>query len=189
VSEVFRGRREDDRLLTGKGRYTADWNLPGQLYGYFVRSDRAHAEILSFRKPENVIVFTGEDTKDLRTPPPMVKYPGRGGTMIKVPPRDTLARGRVRFVGQEVALVVAQTAAAAQDAADSIEVEYRDLPLVIDVEAALAPGASYAQTKDVTIPSRPPGNYFLILKADTGGAVYEADESNNLRVVPLTIAP
>lgn len=55
--------------------------------------------------------------------------------------------------------------------------------------AALAPGASYAQTKSVTIPTRPPGNYFLILKVDTGGAVYEANESNNLRVVPLTIAP
>jgi subtilase family serine protease len=55
--------------------------------------------------------------------------------------------------------------------------------------AALAPGASYAQGKSVTIPSRSPGNYFLILKVDTGGAVYEANESNNLRVVPLTIAP
>ena len=41
----FKGRREDDRLLTGQGRYTADWNLPEQLYGYFLRSDRAHAEI------------------------------------------------------------------------------------------------------------------------------------------------
>jgi YD repeat-containing protein len=55
--------------------------------------------------------------------------------------------------------------------------------------AALAPGASYAQTKSVTIPVRPPGSYFLILKVDAGGAVYEANESNNLRVVPLTIAP
>ena len=55
--------------------------------------------------------------------------------------------------------------------------------------AGLAPGASYAQAKSVTIPNRPPGNYFLVLKVDTGGAVYEANESNNLRVVPLTIAP
>ena len=55
--------------------------------------------------------------------------------------------------------------------------------------AALAPGASYAQTKSVAIPSRPPGSYFLILKVDTGSAVHEANESNNLRVVPLTIAP
>jgi subtilase family serine protease len=60
---------------------------------------------------------------------------------------------------------------------------------IVSHTAALAPGASYAQTKSVTIPSRPPGNYFLILKVDTGGAVYEANESNNLRVVPLTIAP
>src|SRR5204862_5841397 len=87
VSE-FHGRREDDRLLTGKGTYTADWNLPGQLYGHFLRSDRAHAEIVSLKKPAGVTVFTGEDTKELKTPPPMVRYPGRGGTAIKVPRRE-----------------------------------------------------------------------------------------------------
>src|SRR5438045_1661554 len=69
----FHGRREDDRLLTGKGTYTADWNLPGQLYGHFLRSDRAHAEIVSLKKPAGVTVFTGEDTKELKTPPPMVR--------------------------------------------------------------------------------------------------------------------
>ena len=137
----FLGRREDDRLLTGKGRYTADWSLPGQLYGCFLRSDRAHAEIVSLKKPQGVIVFTGEDTKDLQTPPPMVKYPGRGGSMIKVPVRDTLARGRVRYVGQEVALAVADSPQAAQDAAERIEVEYHDLPVVVDADEALAPGA------------------------------------------------
>jgi carbon-monoxide dehydrogenase large subunit len=142
VSEVFRGRREDDRLLTGKGRYTADWNLPGQLYGCFLRSDRAHAEILSLKKPEGAVaIFTGEDTKDLKTPPPMVRYPGRGGSAIKVPHRDILARGRVRYVGQEVALVVAESPQAAQDLAEQIEVEYRELPVVVDAEEALAPGA------------------------------------------------
>ena len=67
MSGAFRGRREDDRLLTGQGRYTADWNLPGQLYGCFLRSDRAHAEILSFNKesalilPGVVAIFSGED--------------------------------------------------------------------------------------------------------------------------------
>jgi aerobic carbon-monoxide dehydrogenase large subunit len=137
----FSGRREDDRLLTGKGRYTADWNLPGQLYGCFLRSDRAHAEILSLKTPKNVFVLTGEDTADLKTPPPMVRYPGRGGAMIKVPHRDILARGRVRYVGQEIALVVAESPQEAQDLAESIEVEYRDLPVVVDAEEALAPGA------------------------------------------------
>jgi carbon-monoxide dehydrogenase large subunit len=138
----FRGRREDDRLLTGKGRYTADWNLPGQLYGAFLRSDRAHAEILSLKKPDGAIaVLTGEDTKDLKDPPPLVRYPGRGGAALKVPHRDILARGRVRYVGQEVALVIAESPQAAQDAAEQIEIEYRELPAVVDAEEALAPGA------------------------------------------------
>ncbi len=141
MSEVFRGRREDDRLLTGRGQYTADWNLPGQLYGAFLRSDRAHAEILSFEKPEHVFVLTGEDTKDLKDPPPLVRYPGRGGSAIKIPHRDILAHGRVRYVGQEIALVVAESPQAAQDAAEQIEVEYRELPVVVDAEEALAPSA------------------------------------------------
>ena len=137
----FSGRREDDRLLTGKGRYTSDWNLPGQLYACFLRSDRAHAEILSLKKPANVFALTGEDTKDLKDPPPLVRYPGRGGVALKIPHRDILARGRVRYVGQEVALVVADTPQKAQDLAEAIEIEYRDLPVVVDAEEALAPGA------------------------------------------------
>jgi aerobic carbon-monoxide dehydrogenase large subunit len=143
----FAGRREDDRLLTGQGRFTADWDLPGQLYGAFLRSDRPHAEIVSIRKEESlgspgvVAVFTGEDTKDLKTPPPMLKAPGRGGEALKVPHRPTLAVGRVRFVGEAVALVVADSPQAAQDAAELIEVEYRDLDPAIEGAAALLAGA------------------------------------------------
>jgi carbon-monoxide dehydrogenase large subunit len=143
----FKGRREDDRLLTGRGRYTADWNLPGQLYGCFVRSDRAHAEIVSLNTeaalglPGVKGIFTGEDAADFKTPPPMVKYPGKGGGALKVPHRDVIARKRVRYVGQEVALVVATSPAAAQDAAEAIEIEYRELAAVVDAEAALEPGA------------------------------------------------
>jgi aerobic carbon-monoxide dehydrogenase large subunit len=143
----FKGRREDDRLLTGRGRYTADWNLAGQLYGYFLRSDRAHAEIVGLNTrsalgfPGVAAIFTGEDTAHFKTPPPMVKYPGKGGTTIQVPHRDVIALKRVRHVGQEVALVVASSAAAAQDAAEAIEIEYRELPVVVDARAALEPGA------------------------------------------------
>jgi carbon-monoxide dehydrogenase large subunit len=127
--KAFKGRREDDRLLTGQGKYTGDWNLPGQLHAHFVRSDRAHAEIVSVKLPETkAIVFTGKDF-DCKTEPPLVKYPGKGGAMIKQPHRDVLAKSRVRFVGQEVALVLAETAAQAQDVAERVEVEYRDLPL------------------------------------------------------------
>ena len=137
----FHGRREDDRLLTGKGRYTADWNFPGQLYGVFLRSDRAHAEIVSIdtrpakAAPGVAGVFTGQDVAHFKTPPPMVKYP------IKVPHRDILARGRVRYVGQEIALVVATSPAAAQDAAEKIEIEFNELPPVVDGAEALKPGA------------------------------------------------
>ena len=139
----FKGRREDDRLLTGRGQFTADWNFPGQLYAYFLRSDRAHAEIASIRAsvPGVVAVLTGEDTAHFKTPPPMVTYPGKDGAMIKVPHREVIARKRVRYVGQEVALVVAASPAAAQDGAEAIEVEYRDLPAVVDAEEALKPGA------------------------------------------------
>ena len=147
VSGAFKGRREDDRLLTGGGRYTADRDFPGELYACFVRSDRAHAEILSLTKenalksPGVVAVFTGEDTADFKTPPPMVRFPGRGGAMLKVPHRDILARGRVRYVGQEIALVVATSAPAAQDAAERLDIEYRELPAVVGAEEALQPGA------------------------------------------------
>src|SRR6266704_511542 len=149
MSAGFKGRREDLRLLTGQGKYTSDWNLPGQLHGYFLRSDRAHAEIASIEvraakgSSGVVAVFTGADTAraGFKSTPQLARYPGRAGATIKVPHRDGLANGRVRFVGQEVARVVAKTALAAQDAAEKIEVEYRDLPAVVDAEAALAPGA------------------------------------------------
>jgi aerobic carbon-monoxide dehydrogenase large subunit len=150
MSAAFKGRREDLRLVTGRGRYTSDWNLPGQVYGFFLRSDRAHAEIASVdtaeaaRSPGVVAVLTGADTAKagFKSTPQLARYPGRGGATIKIPHRDGLANGRVRFVGQEVALVVAHSAAAAQDAAENIAVEYRDLPAVVDAEAALAAGAA-----------------------------------------------
>lgn len=149
TAAAFKGRREDARLITGTGRYTADWNVPGQLHAFFLRSDRAHAEIVSLdARPALAVsgvvaVMTGADTTraGFKVAPPLVKYPGRGGAALKVPHRDVLASERVRFVGQEVAMVIATSAAAAQDGAEAIAVEYRDLPAVVDEEAALAPGA------------------------------------------------
>jgi len=139
--EPFKGRREDQRLLTGQGRFTADWTFPGQLYGCFLRSERAHARIVSINTSEALKssgvmgVFTGKDVAHFKTPPPQVKYP------IKVPRRDILARERVRYVGQEIALVVADSPAAAQDAAEKIEIELEALPAVVDAASALAPDA------------------------------------------------
>ena len=138
MSHTFHGRREDLRLVTGRGRYTSDWNFPDQVYACFLRADRGHAEI-----PGVLAVITGEDTRaaGFGAAPSLVKYPGKGGMKFREVHREVLAETRVRYVGQEVALVVATTAAIAQDAAESIVVDYHDLPVVVDAEEALRPGA------------------------------------------------
>ena len=133
-------------MLTGRGRYVSDWNLPGQAYAYFVRSDRAHAEIISIdpsealRAPGVVAVFTGADL-DLKSLPAALPTKGRGGMELINPGRPALAKGRVRFAGDALALVVAESATAAQDAAELVAVEYRDLPAVVGSREALAAGA------------------------------------------------
>jgi carbon-monoxide dehydrogenase large subunit len=142
-------RREDARLLIGQGRYTADWNLPGQLYAYFLRSDRAHADIVSTdvkaarARPGVQLVLTGADyaASGWKSLPGGVAYEGVGGQKQKKPFWPALAQGRVHYVGQPVALVVADSAALAQDAAEEIAVEYRDLPAVIGFDAAVKSGA------------------------------------------------
>jgi carbon-monoxide dehydrogenase large subunit len=137
----FTGRREDDRLLTGRGGYTADWNLPGQLYGAFLRSDRAHAEILSLKKPEQGLVLTGEDTKDLKDPPPLVAIPGAAARRSRSRTGTSSRAAACATWGRKWRSAVADSPQAAQDLAEQIEVEYRELPVVVDAEEALAPGA------------------------------------------------
>ncbi len=142
-------RREDARLLTGGGRYTADWNLPGQLYAFFLRTDRAHAEIVSIDAKAALarrgvhLVLTGADyaASGWKSLPGGVPYEGVGGQKQKKPFWPALAHGKVHYVGQPVALVVADSAALAQDAAEEIAAEYRDLPAVIGFEAATKSGA------------------------------------------------
>src|SRR5216683_2912991 len=125
---MLKGRLEDDRMLTGRGRYVADWNLPGQAYGHFLRSDRAHAEILSIgienasKSPGVLAVFTGGDLQELKSLPAALPVKGRGGMELIHPGRPALAQGRVRFAGDAVALIVAESAVTAQDAAELIGV-------------------------------------------------------------------
>lgn len=148
AAHPYAGRREDARLLTGAGRYTADWNLSGQAHAAFLRSDHAHAEILSVEiaaasaLPGVVAILTGEDAVAAGYDKchVVMPVPGRDGP-IKVPARPVLAHGRVRYVGEPVALVVAETAAQAMDAAEAIEVRYRALPCVVDAARALAADA------------------------------------------------
>ena len=144
-----RGRREDFRLLTGSGRYTADWNLDGQAHACFLRSDHAHAEIVTIDTgaaravPGVLAVLAGADVvaAAFKTPPAILFMKGKGGSAFKLPHRHALAHERVRFVGEPVALVVAESEAAAQDGAERIAIEYRDLEPAITAEDALAAGA------------------------------------------------
>ena len=145
----MKGRLEDRRLLTGQGKYTADWNFPNQAYAVFLRSDRAHAEIVSIdtaaalKAPGVLAVLTGKDIAEAgyKSIPTNLGVKDRFGEALKKPPRPVLAQGKVRHVGECVACIVAGSQAAAQDAAELIEVEYRELPAVTVARDALQPGA------------------------------------------------
>jgi carbon-monoxide dehydrogenase large subunit len=138
-------RVEDPILVTGKGCYVDDIQLPGMLHLAFHRTTYPHAKILSIHTEAArlmagvVAVVTGEDVKQLNIPAaPMV--PGQ-----KIPPHPVLARGVVHEAGVAVAAVVAQSRALAQDAANAIGVEYESLPSVTDAEEALEPGTPLAR--------------------------------------------
>ncbi len=137
------GRIEDEPLVRGRGRYVADAPLPNQAYACFVRSPHAFARILGLeieaaaKAPGVVGVLTAKDLEGVgsigRHPP----LPGRGGKPLVMPFRPALASERVMHVGEPVAMVVAETAAAAQDAAELVSVEYEELTPVVDAREAL----------------------------------------------------
>jgi len=141
-------RSEDPPLLTGRGRFTDDVGVPGQAHAVFVRSMVAHAEIRgidvtgAMRKPGVVGVFTGRDlaADGLGAIPPLVSLPGRGGTPMVAAAMPPLAIDRVRYVGEPLAIVVADTAAQAQDAAAAVIADLAELPAESDVGRAMAPG-------------------------------------------------
>lgn len=143
-------RLEDRRLLTGTGRFTADGWLPGMLHGVFVRSDHAHADLTgvdaaaALAMPGMHAVLTGADAvaAGCDTFFQMMSLTGSDGRAIATPKRPVLAHGRVRYVGEPVALVVADTENAARDAAGVVEVQMRERPAAVRPDAALAPGAA-----------------------------------------------
>src|SRR5947209_6698389 len=146
---MLKGRLEDDRMLTGRGKYVSDWNLPNQAYGVFLRSDRAHADIVrldaaaALGHPGVIAVITGEDIRAaLKSLPCALPVKGRGGMELINPGRPALAQGRVRFTGDAVALVVAESAAAAADAAELVNIEYRDRDAVVTAHDAVKGGAA-----------------------------------------------
>ncbi len=142
-------RKEDVRLLTGTGLYTDDINRDNQAWMVVLRSPHAHAKILSINTeaakaaPGVIEVLTGHDAKadGLGLFPVMVEVPGKDGKPLWCPDRHILQTEAVRFVGDPVAIVMAETRAQAQDAAEMIEVDYDILDSITDTATALEPGA------------------------------------------------
>lgn len=151
-------RREDARFLTGAGQYTDDVVLPGQSYAVFVRSPYAHARIKSIdlaaakAAPGVLAIFTGADLADAKVGglPCGWLIHSQDGSPMKEPPHPVLAQGKVRHVGDQLALVVAETLLQAKDAAELVAVDYEELPPVVDLQTAA--GAASAVHDDV------PGN-------------------------------
>ena len=149
-------RKEDERLVTGKGRFTDDFALPGETYAAMVRSPYVHARIVSVdgkaakKMPGVLGVFTGADCADLapipHDPVPKTKYDMKlrapGGGAVFVGPHALLPADRARHVGEAVAMVVAETRAQAMDAAEAVAVQYEELPFVLNAEDAMGPGAA-----------------------------------------------
>jgi aerobic carbon-monoxide dehydrogenase large subunit len=169
-------RVEDDVLVRGHGRYAADVSMPGQAYACFVRSPHAFARIggidvtAATAAPGVLGVLTAADMTgigNLGRHPPLA---GRGGKPLVLPHRPPLAGERAMHIGEPVAIVVAETAAEAQDAAELVAIDYEPLTPVIDARQALAPGAPQVWP-DI------PGN----LAIDWGGAAPDA-EANARRV-------
>ncbi|MGP1396680.1 MAG: xanthine dehydrogenase family protein molybdopterin-binding subunit [Inquilinaceae bacterium] len=134
-------RKEDRRFLTGKGRYTDDVSRPGQTYAYFLRSPHAHARIRGIDKtageaaPGVLAVLTGEDLKADGIGNLICGWMihSKDGSEMKAGPHPALAQGKVRHVGDHVAVVVAETYAQAKDGAELIVVDYEELAATISV--------------------------------------------------------
>ena len=152
-------RREDARLLTGRGQYANDRSLPGQAYAYLVRSPHPHAKIVridaaqAIGGPGVIAVLTGSDAAaDGLKPIPHSPVPAnphevplrsRDGSGFFIAPHPVLARDAVRYVGEPVAIVVAETLAQAMDAAERVEMVYDPVAAVARSQDALAPGAPF----------------------------------------------
>src|SRR5687767_9974610 len=190
-------RKEDARFLTGTGQYTDDVTMTNQVHAYFLRSPHAHAKIRGIdsarakRAPGVVAIYTGADLEGVNGLPCGWLITSTDGTPMKEPPHHVLAKGKVRYVGDHVALVIAETRDQAKDAAEMIDVDYDVLAAVVNVIDALKPGAPQ-------IHEEAPGNkcYHWALgdKAATDAAFAKAahvtkiDIVNN-RLIPNAIEP
>ncbi|MDP6709213.1 MAG: xanthine dehydrogenase family protein molybdopterin-binding subunit, partial [Alphaproteobacteria bacterium] len=192
-------RKEDNRFLTGTGRYVDDINQPGQTYAYFLRSPHAHAKINGIdasaakAAPGVVAVLTGAEVTAEQVGMLICGWVvnGKDGEPHKAPPHPVLATGKARYVGDPVAVVIAESHAEAKDAAEQISVDYEELPASADLATTLDSGAAQ-------IHEEAPGNLIYDWALGDAAAVDEAfskaahvtklDIVNN-RLIPNAIEP
>lgn len=168
-------RQEDPRLLRGRGLFVNDVNLPGQTYAIVLRSPHAHAEIKSIdigaaaAAPGVLAIFTGEDVAadKLGVPGMPAKWKRPDGEPMKYRPQPPLALGRVRYVGDPVALVVAETLDQARDGAELIDVDYVSIASVTDTAQTVAADAPLVWDDS-------PDNVSGVFQAGDAGAVEAA---------------
>ncbi len=192
-------RKEDIRFITGKGRYVDDINRPGQAYAYFVRSPHAHATIdkidatEALKSPGVVAVFTGADAvaDKIGMHIPAWTVTSKDGSPMKVGSFPALAHGKALYVGDPVAVVIADTYAQAKDAAEKVVVDYGVLPPVVDPANAAKPGQPQVHA---FAPNNTVYNWHLGDKAATDAAfasaahVTKLDLLNN-RLIPNAMEP
>jgi len=142
-------RKEDRRFITGKGRYVDDIKLQGMTFAHFVRSPHAHARVKGIdfsaaeKMPGVVAVLTGQQIVDDKVGNLICGWAihSKDGSAMKMGAWPAMAPEIVRFVGQAVAVVIAETKNQARDAAEAVAVDYEVLPAAADIRAAIKPGA------------------------------------------------
>ncbi len=182
-------RREDPRLITGTATYTDDVKLPGLVYAAILRSPYAHARIRRIdasaakAAPGVIAVYTGADVKDRLVPVPCAwNIPNSD---LKTPPHPQLAFDKVRYVGDGVAMAVAESRAAARDALDLIEVDYDPLPAGVDPEKMSQPGAPQVHTEVANNVAFT----WVVAGGDADRAFAEAEVKVSQRILQNRLAP
>ena len=192
-------RKEDQRFLTGAGNYTDDISVQGQTYACFLRSPHAHAAIRKIdtraaaAAPGVVGIFTGADLAEAKVGglPCGWLITDVNGQPMKEPPHPLMAQGKVRHVGDQVAVVIAETYLQAKDAAELIEVDYDVLDAAVDVATATQPGrpAVHDIAPDNVCYVWGHGDKAAVDKAFAGAAHVTTLEFRNNRLIPNAIEP
>ena len=192
-------RKEDQRFITGKGQYTDDINRPGQTWAVFVRSPHAHATIkkidasAALKSPGCLAVYTGEDIAKDKVGPLICGWMihSKDGSPMKAGVHPALAQGKVRYVGDHVAVVIAETLAQAKDAAEAVSVDYDPLPAAVDVATAQNAGQPqiHAEAPNNTVYQWHLGDKAKVDAAFACAKHITKIELTNNRLIPNAIEP